>query len=156
MNVKIIKPSEKYIEQMVLLADEARQYHIDILNGYFKSDASSVERDVIRHSISQCDKSINFIAIDDADNVIGMIMGDVLYKPWLINSDIGHVGNFIVTAKARAQGIGKKLMDAFISECKQRNISEVTLGVYNKNINAYKFYNDYGFEPIVQKMSLKL
>lgn len=156
MNVKIIKPSEKYIEQMVTLADEARQYHIDILNGYFKSDASSVERDIIRHSISQIDKCINFIAIDDSDNVIGMIMDDVLYKPWLINSDIGHVGNFIVTANARTQGVGKKLMDAFISECKQRNIKEVTLGVYNKNIGAYNFYNEYGFEPIVQKMSLKL
>ena len=156
MNVMIIKPTERHIEQMVKLADSARQYHIDILNGYFKAEATSVERDVIIQYVSQDEKYINLIAVDDKDIVLGFLLGDVLYKPWLENAKIGKVSNFVVDESVRRCGIGTLLMDAFISECQKRELQEVTLGVYNKNTNAYNFYTKYGFEPIVQKMKKKL
>ena len=156
MDIKIINPVEKHVNQMVNLADESRQYHIYILNGYFKQTQCDIERDIIKQYMSQPEKHIIIIAVDTQDNVLGMIMGDVLYKPWLIQSDVGHVSNFIVSGKFRGQSIGKKLMDAFKSECKKRGIAEMTLGVYSKNKNAYDFYVKYGFEDIEQKMHMQI
>lgn len=159
MNIKIIKPMEKHFAQMVKLADDARQHHIDVLNGYFKPvspTSSGVEAKIIRNHMSEPGANIILIAVDSIDNVIGMIFGEKLHKPWLEKSHVGHVSNFIVSANARRHGIGKKLMDAFIDECRHSGMQQVDLGVYNKNIGSYNFYIEYGFEPIEQIMLIDL
>ena len=159
MTVKIIQPTEKHIIQMVKLADDARQHHIDILNGYFKPVtpvSSGFEDKIIRNHMSEPETNIILIAVDSTDNVVGMILGEKLHKPWLEQSRVGHVSNFIVATDARRQGIGKKLMDAFIDECRHSGMQQVDLGVYNKNIGSYNFYIEYGFEPIEQKMRIDL
>ena len=159
MTIKIIQPTEKHIIQMVKLADVARQHHIDILNGYFTPVtpvASGFEDEIIRNHMSDPENNIILIAVDPTDNVVGMILGEKLHKPWLEQSRVGHVSNFIVATDARRQGIGKKLMDAFINECRRSGMQQVDLGVYNKNIGSYNFYIKYGFEPIEQKMHMDL
>ena len=159
MDIKIIKPQEKHIEQMVKLADDSRQYHIDIMNGYFKPVtpvSSGFEEKAIRTHMSEPENNIIFIAVDQHDTVLGMIMGEKVYKPWLQDSHFGHVSNIIVSSNARRQGIGKKLMDALVQECKQSGVQEIDLGVYNSNTAAYDFYIEYGFKPIKQSLSIKL
>ena len=159
MDIKIIKPTEKYIKQMVKLADEARQHHVDILNGYFKpvtTISSEIEEKIIRNHMAEPEANMIFIAVDQQDKVVGMILGEKLYKPWLEKSRIAHISNFIVSRDARRQGIGKKLMDVFIAQCKKTEIEAVDLGVYNKNTGSYNFYIEYGFEPIEQKMNMQL
>lgn len=159
MDIKIIKPVEKHISQMVKLADEARQHHVDVLNGYFKPVtpvSSGFEDKIIRNHMSEPENNIILIAVDTDDNVVGMILGEKLHKPWLEQSHVGHVSNFIVSANMRGYGIGKKLMDAFIDECRHSGMQQVDLGVYNKNTGAYNFYIEYGFEPIEQKMRIDL
>jgi len=159
MDVKIIKPGEKHITQMVKLADDARQHHIDVMGGYFKPvtpTSSGFEEEIIRNHMCDPDTNTILIAVDSCDNVLGMIMGEKLHKPWLEKSHVGHVSNFIVSADVRRRGVGKKLMDAFINECKQYGMQEITLGVYNKNTGSYNFYIEYGFLPIEQKMSFMI
>ena len=159
MDIKIIKPTEKHIAQMVKLADEARQHHIDILNDYFKPVSpvsSEFEDKIIRNHISDPETNIILIAVDSVDNVVGLILGEKLHKPWLEQSHVGHVSNFIVSANMRRYGIGKKLMDAFINEYRHSGMQRVDLGVYNKNTGSYNFYIEYGFEPIEQKMHIDL
>jgi len=159
MNIKIIKPSENHIPQMVKLGDESRQHHIDVMHGYFKPVtpiSSGFEEKIIRTHMNETESNIIFIAVDKNDNVVGMILGEKLYKPWLEKSHVGHVSNFIVSGEVRGQGIGKKLMDAFVKECKKSGLYEIDLGVYNQNKTAYDFYIKYGFEPIEQKMHLKI
>ena len=144
---------------MVKLADDARQYHRDLLNGYFKpvtTVSSGIEDKIIRNHMSEPETNIILIAVDSTDNVVGMILGEKLHKPWLEQSHVGHVSNFIVAANARRHGIGKKLMDAFIDECRHSGMQQVDLGVYNKNVGSYNFYIEYGFEPIEQKMRIDL
>lgn len=155
MNIIIVKPTEKHIEQMIELSDQARQHHIEVLGGYFKPINPSVELEITKRYMDQEDR-IALIAVDTDDNVVGMILGCVSDKPWLVNSVVGHVDNFIVSKNARGHGVGKKLMNGFIQECKNRGVQEITLGVYNKNKGPYDFYIQYGFEPIEQKMTMKL
>lgn len=156
MDITIIKPLEKHLEQMVKLTDESRQYHNEILNGYFKEDASAAELDVIKQHMLEDKDHIIFIATDKDDNVLGMIYGGISYKPWLEKSKIGRVSVLVVSKQARRNGIGKKLMDAFVTECKNRGMQEVRLGVYNKNKSAYDFYVNYGFESLKQDMNIIL
>jgi ribosomal protein S18 acetylase RimI-like enzyme len=47
-------------------------------------------------------------------------------------------------------------MDEFFKICKEQNIQEIKLGVYNKNEVARKFYKKYGFEEQAQRMSFKI
>ena len=159
MNIKIIKPIEKHVAQMVKLANDARQHHVDILHGYFKPvtpTSSEFEEKIIRNHMAEPENNIILIAVDEQDNILGMIIGEKLHKPWLEQSHVGHVSNFIVSTSARKHGIGKKLMDAFIDECRHSGMQQVDLGVYNKNTGSYDFYIKYGFEPIEQKMRIDL
>ena len=48
------------------------------------------------------------------------------------------------------------IMYAFFELCQERDIKEIRLGVYNQNEIAYKFYENYGFKPLEQKMVLIL
>ena len=143
MAIKIIKATEKYLDQMVKLSIEARQHHIDILNGYYKPVIPTTEAEMLRQYIAQDKDHIMLIAVDTNDIVLGMIWGEILYKPLLVKPNRGRITNFVVSAQARRQGIGKKLMDAFITDCKSRNIQEITLGVYNANKGSYDFYIEY-------------
>ena len=47
-------------------------------------------------------------------------------------------------------------MDEFFLICKKHQIKEIRLGVYNQNEIAYKFYENYGFVPLEQKMVFNL
>ena len=69
---------------------------------------------------------------------------------------MANIANFGVDKKSRRLGVGKKLMDAFYKICQENNVDEIKLGVYNKNISAYRFYEKYGFEPLEQRMHLKV
>nr|MBQ0091328.1 GNAT family N-acetyltransferase [Candidatus Enterousia merdequi] len=159
MDVKIIRPLDKHIEQMVKLADEARQHHIDLLNGYFKpvtSISSGFERKIIQNHMNDTETQIVLVAVDNEDKVLGFILGEKLHKPWLLKSHVGHVSNFIVSNNMRMQGIGTKLMDAFVEECKTSGMQAIDLGVYNKNAGSYSFYIKYGFESMKQEMNMDL
>ena len=156
MSIIVTNPSEKHVNQMVSLADEARQHHIAVLGGYFKPIIPAIELDIIHKYMEPNENHIIMIALDANDNVLGMILGDILDKPWLVCPKVGHVANLIVSVTARRKGIGKMLMDAFVSKCKKCGVQEITLGVYNKNKDSYNFYIKYGFEPSEQRMSIKL
>ena len=75
--------------------------------------------------------------------------------PYLENPIICNIGTLGVIQEYRKQGIGKMLMNEFLTFCKENGIQEVKLGVFNDNKIAYKFYEDYGFKPQEQEMSLK-
>lgn len=142
---------------MVVLADHARQHHIDVLGGYFKPIKPAIELDIIRQYMQNSDeRHIILVATDEDDNAVGMILGDVSDKPWLVCPRVAHVANLIVSPNVRRCGVGKRLMDAFVAECKKHGVQELTLGVYNKNQGSYNFYVEYGFEPLEQKMCIKL
>ena len=70
--------------------------------------------------------------------------------------DFAHIGNFGVTKSKRHQGIGKMLMDSFMEICRSKEIDEVRLGVFNKNVGSHKFYEQYGFKPFEQRMQIML
>lgn len=140
--------------QILELCREVRQHHIDLLGGYFTEQNDDIEQQFFLETLDN-DNVVSFVA-EDNDKVVGYILGDFKDLPYLINSKIAHVSNFGVSKNYRSQGIGKQLMDAFFDVCNERKIDEIRLGVYNTNTVAYKFYENYGFKPLEQKMVVDL
>lgn len=152
--MKIRKFEEKDLHQVLELCREVRQHHIDILSGYFTPQNDNFEKLGFLSSLKD-DKIISLVA-EDNETICGYLLAEIKYAPYLIDSNVVHVSNFGVKKQLRSQGIGKMLMDTLYDICRQQNIDEIRLGVFNKNIGAYRFYESYGFEPFEQRMNLKV
>ena len=77
-------------------------------------------------------------------------------KPYLKHKYFGSFGFFYVKKEYRGKGVNKSILSKLIEWSKTRNIYEVRLQVYDKNINAKSAYLKYGFEPNLLEMRLKL
>ena len=142
------------LSQMVNIAREVRQHHIEILKGYFKPQDDTMERNIISSWVV----NPNYICLVAEDNskILGIILAEIKDQIWLEQSKTIMIHNFGVAKEAQRKGIGKKLMEAIYNECQIWGVQEIKLGVFNKNISAYKFYENFGFEAQEQKMSLKV
>ena len=150
--MQIRKITSDDLMRLLELAREVRNHHIEVLDGYFCPQDDEAEQ----KSIAGWAENKNNICLCAEENgqISGMILGETKNNPWLEKSKVIVIHNFGVLKSVRGQGIGKKLMDAFYSECQNQGIQEIKFGVFNKNKTAYDFYLHYGFEPQEQKMSM--
>ncbi len=88
--------------------------------------------------------------------VYGYLLAEKKYSPYLEGANVVHISNLGVKKELRGRSIGKQLMNTLFEMCKAEDIDEIRLGVYNKNVGAYRFYEQYGFEPFEQRMYLKM
>lgn len=152
--MKIRKFAKEDLPEVLELCREVRQHHIDVLNGYFKEQNDEFEQMPFLESLEN-GKIVAFVAEED-NKVVGYLLGEFKNAPYLVHPDIAHISNFGVSKNHRSKGIGKALMNVFYELCKENKICEIRLGVYNQNISAYKFYENYGFEPLEQRMVLDI
>ena len=93
---------------------------------------------------------------ENNNKIVGYLLGEFKNASWLSKPKVGNISNFGVSENYRRKGIGKQLMDYFFNICKDKEIQEIRLGVYNKNTSACKFYEDYGFSALQQTMILDI
>ncbi len=110
----------------------------------------------INNNYDECSKLGNFYPrtlIDDNNNIIGHL---ILRNP---NEDFSiiRLGFIIVDSKIRGMGYGKALIREAIEYAKNKlNASEINLGVFTNNINAYNCYKSCGFKEIkIEKNAYK-
>lgn len=65
---------------------------------------------------------------------------------WLV-VDEGHITNIAVHPDFRGRGLGDKIIEAVIEECKKNSIISMTLEVKVSNYAAQSLYRKYGFKP---------
>lgn len=152
--MKIRKFVKNDLEQVLNLCSEVRNHHIEILDGYFTEQDDNLEQQGFLNSIDN--SNIIALVAEHTDGIKGYLLAEKKFFPYLVDSNVAHISNFGVAKEKRGNGIGKMLMNAFYELCQQEGIDEIRLGVFNKNIGAYKFYEKYGFEPFEQRMKLKL
>ena len=152
MDMKIRKFEAGDMRQVLCLCREVREYHRQILDGYFLPQDDCLEETLFRKALEN-GNFMCFVAAADGD-VCGYLLAVHRNAPWLENPEIGYIHNFGVAEMHRGKGTGKMLMDAFYQECKRLGIREIKFGVFNKNKKACRFYETYGFVPQEQKMSL--
>ena len=152
--MKIRKFEEKDLPQVLKLCKEVRDYHIKILDGYFTPQDDNIEKLGFLESLKN-DKVIALKAEED-DLILGYLLAENRYSPYLSAPNVMHISNIGIKEGLRGKGLGKAIMSAFCDICRQNDIDEIRLGVFNKNVSAYKFYEKYGFEPFEQRMKLQL
>ncbi|MGH7521642.1 MAG: GNAT family N-acetyltransferase [Gemmatimonadales bacterium] len=59
---------------------------------------------------------------------------------------VGHITSLHVLPQLRSRGHGRALMELVLAEFRRRGFAAVTLWVLEKNWNARRFYERYGFQ----------
>ena len=75
----------------------------------------------------------------------GEIAGYIIYSAVCDSADLLRVA---VDAGSRRRGIGRKLMEAMIGDCKNRNVQSIFLEVRESNAAAIAMYEQLGFMKI--------
>lgn len=75
----------------------------------------------------------------------GEIAGYIIYSAVCDSADLLRVA---VDAGSRRRGIGFKLMEAMIDDCKDRNVQSIFLEVRESNAAAIAMYEQFGFVKI--------
>lgn len=154
MSVVIRNFKENDIGQALELCNEIREYHRELLNGYFKPLNREFEEDALLSTLKD-ENDFVMVAVE-GDKLVGLLIATKKNTPYLEKSPIVHIGTLGVVREYRGKGIGKMLMNECVKFCRENGIDEIDLSVYNANKNAVKFYEDCSFESFRQTMCLKL
>ena len=152
--MQIRKFEKKDLPQVLELCREVRDFHIKLLGGYFAPQDDNFEQ--IGYLESLTDDKTTALVAEENNISVGYLLAENKISSHLLASKVAHISNIGVKKELQRTGLGKKLMDAFYEICRQKDIDEIRLSVYNKNISACRFYEKYGFEPLDQRMRLNL
>lgn len=153
MMIRLLDESD--IPSVLEICREIREHHRRVLGGYFKSIDEDYERSSLVKALDD-ENSPVYVAEVGNGKIAGMVQAAFEVRPYLERESFCHIGGLGVLPEYRRQGVAKALMDRVFEACRARKITEVTLGVFNRNTGAYKFYEELGFLPLEQKMKLDL
>ena len=77
-------------------------------------------------------------------------------RHYLKHSKIGYLGFMFVPEDHRGKGLNKLIVVALLKWCKERNIFEVRLDVYDENPSAIRAYEKVGFKKHMINMRLDI
>jgi RimJ/RimL family protein N-acetyltransferase len=77
-------------------------------------------------------------------------------RNYLKHSHLGYLGFMFVSKEHRGKGLNKLIIDALLKWCKDRNIFEISLDVYDANFSAIKAYEKVGFKKHMINMRLDI
>ncbi len=151
----LIEPAKQTdIERLVQLSMQARQYHNKILGNYFNALNTDFEHRFLSKAIADA-QQIVFVA-RLKESIVGFIFAVCSEQCWLAHPKVCSIENICVDEPFRRQGIGRAMIDAVRTECKNRDIQQLSLGVFCANTNAIPFYEACGFTPLSIKMSMEI
>lgn len=77
-------------------------------------------------------------------------------RHYLKHAKQGYLGFMFVPEEHRGKGYNKLIMDALIEWCRERQIYEIRLDVYDVNDSAIRAYEKVGFEKHMITMRLNI
>jgi len=77
-------------------------------------------------------------------------------RPYLKHDKQGYLGFMFVPEIHRGKGLNKLIMDALINWCKERQVYELRLDVYDSNDPAIKAYEKVGFKQHLINMRMNI
>ena len=105
--------------------------------------------------ITQDQSDVFVVVIDNkiAASGYALIKGD---RPYLKHKKQGYLGFMFVPQDQRGKGLNKLILDALLKWCKERNIFEIRLDVYDVNSSAIIAYEKAGFTKHMINMRLNI
>ena len=93
-----------------------------------------------RHELTQ-NRNARYVVARSGDGIVG-------YAGLWLMVDEAHITTFAVHPAWRRQGIGERLLLAFLDLARDRHAREATLEVRLSNLPARRLYEKYGFRPV--------
>lgn len=76
------------------------------------------------------------------------IYGCIAYYANDMKNAVAYISMIVVRKMFQRMGVGKKLLNSMMDDCKMRRVSEIRLEVDDRNTNAIAFYMKNGFQRI--------
>ena len=151
--ISIEQATQKDMSEVAKLSMELLKHENELTGNYFTvySHEYYVKKFEQKLNDGQC-----ILVAKINNNVVGFLMAEFLKTPWYRNNDVCMIDEVSVSEKHRSCGIGTALFKKVLSICKDKNIEEVKLNVYNANVGAKNLYERLGFRDLRQQMSLVL
>jgi GNAT superfamily N-acetyltransferase len=103
-------------------------------------EVTNTEEDMIRDGFSD-NPVYSLIVAEEEGKVIGMAIYFIKYSTWKGKGI--YLDDIVVTESMRGMGIGKKLFDAVMEDCRHRGAKQLHWQVLNWNTPAISFYKKY-------------
>lgn len=146
--MKIRRAIEKDIDQVSHLLSEVLEIHAKLRPDIFISGTTKYTHDELLR-IFQDDNRPVFVAVDDADQVLGYAFCQLERQPFSTNMrdfQTLYIDDLCVDQKARGKGTGKALYQFVCDFAKKKGCYDVTLNVWEGNDKARAFYDRMGLK----------
>lgn len=150
MNISVRKAAEKDITAMMQLIKELALYERAL-------EQVTVTDEHFRHSLFGANPVCRaFVAENENNEIVGLALYYIRYSTW--KGQRMYLEDIIVTDACRGMGIGSMLMDALITEAKEKGFSGIVWQVLDWNEPAINFYKKYPahFDPEWINVSMEL
>lgn len=157
--MKIIEYNEKYTEDAKDLLVELEEYivsidedELDQLHPDYRDKMLELDLDEVNNNDGKC-----YIAVDENDKAVGLIMGLIRKYDEYDYLDYkcpkaGEITELVVSASARAKGIGASLMKVMENYLKGKGCEYIFVDVFAYNKNAINFYTKDGYHNRMHSM----
>lgn len=154
--MEIRRATEKDIERINELLHQVLMVHHNGRPDLFKANVKKYTNNELKEILVD-DKRPVFVAVDDADIVLGYAF--CMFQQYCNNNILTdvktlYIDDLCVDEKKRGQHIGKALYSFVLDYAKAQNCYNVTLNVWSCNENALYFYEKCGLKP--QKVGMEV
>jgi len=161
--MQIIEYNDKYFEDATDLLVELEEYIVSIDKDNLDQVGENYRKNILSVDLEEVNNNegICYLAIDENDKAIGLIMGIIIkydeddYLDYKCPKS-GRITELIVTNKVRANGVGKMLIDKMEEYFKKKNCKYILIDVFGYNDNAIKFYSKKNYHTRMLDMIKKI
>ena len=148
MEMTIRKATEKDIPRLLDLLGQVLELHATLRPDIFISGTTKYTDEELKKKIAD-DKNRIYVAVDDADEVVGYafcLLKDQPFSTNMVPFTSLFIDDLCVDEQARGQQIGKQLFEFVKQEATRLGCYEVTLNVWEGNDAAMHFYEKMGMK----------
>ena len=135
------------------------QFEQGVIQAERPFDPTLKEGDIVYYNIKELitdEHSVVYIVENDTEIVASGYANIKEDRLCLKHSKLGYLGFMYVSETHRGKGINQLIIDALLNWCKEKNILEIKLDVYQDNIPAIRAYEKIGFKKYMINMRLHL
>ena len=144
------------LDKIADIDKQLHQFHCNMESDTYKMPEDEWFSDFL---LSALENEENEIFVYEDNGVIkgyALIAKMLRDTPLKIRKKVCLVDQLAVSEKYRHGGIGKKLLEYIKAYVKDNDFDVLKIGVRAKNNNAYRLYENMGFEPKLITMEIKL
>lgn len=161
--MNIIEYSDKYLEDVRDLLVELEEYilsvdkdNLDQLHPEYREKMAILDLEEVQNFSGKC-----YLAIDDTDKAIGLIMGTIPPYDEFDYLDYkcpkcGEITELIVASKIRAKGVGRALIRKMEEYFKGVNCEYIIVDVFAYNDIGKSFYKSQDYHTRMETMMKKI